>query len=187
MFDHLPEPVDESNANYQLFHQLKSLEEGARAEFEHALAARDLIDIDGMHNGIVATFDVQHNRLNVPVTMTLTVAYETAGHYRHGWDPKATVNARLSPDEEAIEIGSLDRLLTDDSSDQDVDVIVEWTPDNDIPFPAAPNVSDGPIERPQAVIDESEEMSTVIDDRSHTSGSRRSNTTKSPSVSVNDP
>lgn len=155
MFDDLlPEPTHESDTNYQLYHQLKSLEEGARAEFEHALTPRNLVELGGMHNSIVATFEVKHNHLNFPVAVTLTVAYDTVDHYRHGYEPHATVNARLNPGEEAVTIGTLDNLLVNDSAGQDVDVIVEWTPDDDIPFPAAPTLTHGPIERPQAVIDE---------------------------------
>ena len=122
--DRLPEPTHESDTNYQLFHQLESLAEGARAEFEHALTPRNLVELGGMHNAIVATFEVKHNHLNFPVAVTLTVAYDTVDHYRHGHEPHATVNARLNPGEEAVTIGTLDNLLVNDSAGQDVDVTV---------------------------------------------------------------
>ena len=163
MPDDILPPEDESSQKFQDFEALSELDEGDTIAFSPELANRDVVEITRLYNIILVVVDETTNQLGTPVRISLAVCFEAAEDNRHAYDPDAGMTAHINKEDEDTSLGPIDAVTLVDDDDATERAVVEWTPREDIPLPAAPPVADGPIEDPQAVLDDHRDDNVTIE------------------------
>jgi hypothetical protein len=164
MSDDILPPKDESSQKFQAFDALSELEEGDTIAFTPELASRDVVEITRFLNVIIVTVDVATNQLGKPVRISLAVSFEAADDPWRAYDSMSEMAAHINKEDEDTSLGTIETVTLVDDEDGDTErAVLEWTPRDDVPLPAAPPVADGPIEEPQAVLDDHRDDNVTIE------------------------